>query len=59
MGIHKKQDAIQKQKCSIDDKMNGNTHTTINIPPRVCSVSEEKLGKKTTVLDGRRQRQTE
>ncbi len=39
-------------------KMNGNTHTTINIPPCVCSVAEQKWGK-TTVLDGRRQRQTE
>ena len=23
-------------------KTNGNTHTTINTPPRICSVAEEK-----------------
>jgi len=39
-------------------KMNGNTHTTINIHPHVCSVAEEKSGEK-TVLDGRWQRQIE
>jgi hypothetical protein len=38
--------------------MNGNAQSTINIPPRVCSVAEQKWGKK-NVLDGRRQHQTE
>ena len=42
--------------CSIDES--NEWEYTHNIPPRVCSVAEQKRGLK-SVLVGRRQRQTE
>jgi len=32
----------KNKSTALMTKTNGNTHTTINIPPNVCSVAEEK-----------------
>ena len=41
-GHTQKHDAIQNKSAASMIKTYGNTHTTINIPPCVCSVAEEK-----------------
>ena len=59
MGIHKKHAAIQKQQCIIDDRNEWEyTHNNQHPPARLFCGRKEKM-RKQTVLDGRRQRQTE